>query len=112
MAFSWDKLQWRPSRFSRDVESRKPVIQRSFWLALKRGLIHVFPVVIATSLVAINWVGVYIGPNLDYRNWWTTTNTLAMFQGAAKAQVFIPNPFLCVVSFSMAKRGEGGLGDS
>ena len=79
-------MKSRTSESLRHAEEKKPAIEGSFTLAFQRGLIHVLPISVAVSLVAMNLAGIYIGPSLGYRGW-TTTYTLATLQITAKVQV-------------------------
>lgn len=85
--FSWAGLKLRSFTSLPHAEEKKSVIEDSFALALKRGLlVHLVPVSVAASIIALNLAGIYFGPSLDYGDW-RTQYTLAMFQVIAKVQV-------------------------
>ena len=66
-------------------ENKKAIIDSSSQLAVFRGLIHIFPILICIILMTLNLKSVYIGPTLQFGSW-TTTYSLAAFQVAAKVQ--------------------------
>ena len=77
----------KPSEPDQHEEKKKIIVDISFQLAFFRDLIHLFPVFICVLLVTVNLKAVYIGPALEFGSW-TTTYSLAAFQGAAKVQVW------------------------
>lgn len=74
-----------PSKAAQD-EDKKTIIDNTFSGALWRGLIHLLPILVSISLIAMNLKHLYIGPDLIFLSL-TTTNSLAAFQIAAKIQV-------------------------
>ena len=73
-------------------ESPKPVLQKSFWIALSRCPIHLFPVSVLTFLLWINYRGYYIGPGFSALG---DNKYIALYQVAAKLQ-----EVLCVASLA------------
>ena len=67
-------------------EKKKIIIDTTLHRALLRGSIHLLPISISILLIWMNLNHLYIGPNLNVLSW-TTTNSLAAFQLAAKIQV-------------------------
>ena len=66
---------------------KKTIVDISFQPAFFRALIHIFSVSICILLLTLNLKGVFIGPELKNGSW-TTTYSLAAFQGAAKIQIW------------------------
>ena len=67
-------------------EKKKAIIETTFNRILWRGLIHLLPVSVSIFLIAMNLKDWNIGPDLIFLSW-TTTNSLAALQLAAKIQV-------------------------
>jgi len=68
--FHFSKL--RPSKTRQHAEGKKIIIDDSFRLALLRGFIHIIQTAISVALIAMNLIGVYIGPSLSSGQWSTT----------------------------------------
>lgn len=69
-------------------EKKKVIIHTSYKKAVLNSIVHIAPITICTSLIVINAVGVYVGPDLSFLSGlWTTTYTLAVLQFAAKVLV-------------------------
>ena len=67
-------------------EEKKTIINTTFYCALWRGSVHLLPILVSATLIVMNTIHVYIGPDLVFHSL-TTTNSLAAFQIAAKIQV-------------------------
>ena len=69
-------------------EEKKAIVSTSYKKAILYSVVHIAPITICTSLIVINAVGLYVGPDLSYMSGkWTTTYTLAVLQFAAKVLV-------------------------
>ena len=69
-------------------EKKKAIIHTSYKKAILYSIVHIAPIAICTSLIVINAVGRYVGPDLSYiSGLWTPTYTLALLQVAAKLLV-------------------------
>lgn len=83
-----------PFRAWRDPETPKPVLHRSFRVALFGASIHVLPMAVLAGLIYLNYRTFYIGPDFT----WKSQNDpifLAVIQVAAKVE-----ELLCVASLS------------
>lgn len=90
MAYLWNSRERECVKSATQREKRKSVIERSFVKALLRNWVHVAALSVTASIVTINWSNVFLGPDLTYKNWWTTAYTLAALQLTAKALVGVP----------------------
>ena len=77
----------------REPEAPKPVMRKSFWIALSRCSIHFPPMVVLGGLIYANYHVTYIGPGFMFNQ--DDALFLALFQVAAKTL-----ELLCVASLS------------
>ena len=87
MRLSDSTKRYKLSKPDQHGGKKKTIVDISFQSAFFRALIHIFPVSICILLLTLNLTGVFIGPDLKFGSW-TTTYSLAAFQGAAKIQVW------------------------
>lgn len=75
-------------------ETAKPVLQRSFWIALSRCAVHLIPMLVFCWLLILSYKIVYFGPGFSVGDRYDAFY-LALFQIAAKIQ-----ELLCLASLS------------
>jgi hypothetical protein len=73
-------------------ETAKPVLQKSFWIALSRCAVHLLPSLVFAWILVLNYAIVYIGPGFSILDRYDSFY-LALFQIAAKCQ-----ELLCLAS--------------
>ena len=94
MRFLFSLADWRPWSPCRLPEEKKVIISNAFGKSVLRAMVHVVPVLISATLIAMNLRGVYLGPALGPASGiWKTTFTLAVLQLAAKVQVLSTGAF-------------------
>ena len=82
-------LRGRQHRSSSEhTEAKKVIISTSRGKTLRQSLIHIVTILFCVSLISVHAYGGYLAPELGYNDArWSTANTLAVMQIAAKALV-------------------------
>jgi hypothetical protein len=108
------KLFAKPNSFARisekyglhpphKLESKKKVIETSFWIALRRCAVHFVPVALSLVIITLNVKGYYIGACFASSIHSETINLL-LLQVAAKAQELLVVASLATIIFHLARQ--------
>ncbi|CZR56590.1 uncharacterized protein PAC_06479 [Phialocephala subalpina] len=85
------------------AESKKKIIEKSFWVALRRCAVHLIPVTFSLVIITLNLKGYYIGADFVSPIHSETINLL-LFQVAAKAQEILVIASLTTIIFHIARQ--------